>query len=278
MNKIAKIDLFFIGSILDSICTSSYNFYKQRNKYIEIISKFYFKIIDYFYPLIIYGAGFISPQKMINESYIRNIKIIAVRGNITLQRFKKNGVKIDENIILADPGILASMLLNITNTNEVKFQKKYDLCIIPHYIDMNYSIIKKQIQVNNSIILNINNNPINFIESILKCKNVLSSGLHGLIIADSLGIPNMRMVVSDNIIGGDYKFMDYYSAYNLKLPPKIDIRITKFDNNYLKNISNNHYISKDIIRNKQCDLLSNFPFKLRKKYKLFKKSVCNYNH
>ena len=147
--------------------------------------------------------------------------------------------------------------------------------MIPHFVDSKNILIKTHIQINNSIILNINSNPIEFIRSLLKCKNILSSGLHGLIVADSLGIPNMRMIVSDKIIGGDYKFRDYYSAYNLEIPPYIDLRKENFNYEQIKKLNNNHFITKEIIRDKQCKLLSNFPFQLKKKYKEIKKIICN---
>ena len=108
----------------------------------------------------------------------------------------------------------------------------------------------------------------------MKCKSVLSSGLHALIISDSLGIPNMRMVVSDKIIGGDYKFRDYYSSYSLSLPLKIDLRKYYFTGLELKKINFNHVISMDKIRQKQCQLLSHFPYKMKKKYRLIKKNLC----
>ncbi len=41
------------------------------------------------------------------------------------------------------------------------------------------------------------------------CARILSSSLHGLVVADSYGIPNARLVLSNQIIGGDFKFRDY---------------------------------------------------------------------
>lgn len=271
MKQIEKIDLFFIGSILDTICNWSYIFHKPFNTYKNIISEMLYKTK----PLLIFGTGFISPQNYQNESYIRNIKVIAVRGNITLQRLKKNGINIDNDVILADPGILAPLLINITDIYDLNLTKKYNLCVIPHYIDKDNKAIKKNIKVENSIFLNIETNPHKFIESLLKCKSVLSSGLHGLIISDSLGIPNMRMIASDNILGGDYKFKDYYSSFGLDSPPKIDLRKTIFTENNLTKLKSDYYIKRDLIRNKQCQLLTKFPYKLTEKYKHFRNIICS---
>ena len=44
--------------------------------------------------------------------------------------------------------------------------------------------------------------------------------MHGLIVADSFGIPNRRMPLSSGIIS-DLKFNDYYSAFGLTCPTSI---------------------------------------------------------
>ena len=43
--------------------------------------------------------------------------------------------------------------------------------------------------------------------------------MHGLVLADALGIPNRRARVSDRLIGGDYKFADYYSVFDVSPEP-----------------------------------------------------------
>lgn len=65
--------------------------------------------------------------------------------------------------------------------------------------------------------MNIEKNPYIFLKTLKKCKNVLSSALHGLITAVSLEMPNLRIIVSNEILGGYYKFIEYYLAYGLNL-------------------------------------------------------------
>jgi pyruvyltransferase len=43
---------------------------------------------------------------------------------------------------------------------------------------------------------------------------ILSSSLHGLILADAYEIPNKRLVIGNRLLGSDFKFMDYYSTTN----------------------------------------------------------------
>ena len=269
LNEIAKVDLLFIGSILDVICNWQYSFHNKYNIHKSIISKWYFRLYDLFHPLIIFGAGFRIPsQKYYKESYVRKIKIIAVRGNITLQRLKKNGLRISHPVILADPGILFPLSIKFKKVKTI--DRIYQLCIIPHYLDKGNNLIKQKILVNQSLTLNINDNPYKFMKSLSKCKRVLSSSLHGLIASDSLGIPNMRMIVSVSPSISTYKFKDYYSAYGLNSIPTIDLRKSFFTKNKLKLIDLNYKISINMIKTKQCQLLINFPFQLNKEFKKLK--------
>ena len=61
-------------------------------------------------------------------------------------------------------------------------------------------------------------------KQINSCKFILSSSLHGLIFADSYNIPNHKIIISDKIIGGDYKYKDYYSIFDMDIPKSTDLR------------------------------------------------------
>ena len=73
LNRLAKTDLFFIGSILTNLCDWNYVFSNLNNKYKSIITNWIFKIYDYFHPLKVFGAGFILDNNR-NEVYLRNLK------------------------------------------------------------------------------------------------------------------------------------------------------------------------------------------------------------
>ena len=57
-----------------------------------------------------------------------------------------------------------------------------------------------------------------FISQLTECQFILSSSLHGLIMADSFGIPNQWMVLSDKVEGKNFKFYDYYSVFDMPAP------------------------------------------------------------
>jgi len=243
----------FIGSILDKWFINNNSLYNYSS-----------------IPIIIYGTGFMSEIK--DKKYpIRNLDIIAVRGNYSLINLKNSHYQIKKKIILGDPGLLAMYLFNLSG-----IQKEYKLCIIPHYIDKNIKILNN-IRIKNSKILDITDEN-NFMFHLAKCRRVISSSLHGLILADSLNIPNIRIILSNKIYGGNFKYNDYYSSFNLKPQKYFDLRIYNFSENDLNFIDKNYNITKDMIIKKQCDLLVNFPFSLQKKYKNIINKKCKKNY
>ena len=94
-----------------------------------------------------------------------------------------------------------------------------------------------------------------FISQLTECEFILSSSLHGLIMADSFGIPNQWMVLSDKVEGKNFKFYDYYSVFDMPCPDFITL-----DNFMLGDIEK---IAKDYrrpgITDVQMALKSSFP-------------------
>lgn len=239
-SDIQDSEVIAIGSLFELLFSKSNHFIKR-----------------FFRPAItVWGTGFIQEQTQKNYYPIRKMKIYAVRGYLTYERLKKYGlVKPGDNIAIGDPGLLVSKLINTS-----KIKKKYDLGIIPHYVDQNNPLLNN-IKVKNSIVLDITKNPIDFLHDIAECKTVISSAMHGLIAADSLGIPNIRMILSDKITGGDYKYDDYYSAFSIKKHNRIDLRVSEFTEKDLKQLHDNYQIKPEKVLQKQIELLNAFPYK-----------------
>ena len=188
--------------------------------------------------IIVAGAGF-TKEPNIEETSNRQFVIKSLRG-----KYSKNNIeKITGKSIecpLGDPGILASYMF------PVNIEKKYNIGIIPHYTDKKY-FDKKSIQTKKYTyrIIDIQKDLKQVLKEINSCELILSSSLHGLIFADSYNIPNQRIIISDRIIGGDYKYKDYYSAFDMDIPKVTDLRkeiITDEKIDELKKM----YKSKDI--------------------------------
>lgn len=151
----------------------------------------------------LWGTGFIkeSASRIGKETF----GVAALRGKLSLSR-----ADVTYPVALGDPGILASYLLD-----SAPVIKKFKLGLIPHYIDYETDIVKKLRNLSTDlIVIDPTQECQSVIQKISECEMILSSSLHGLIVADSLSIPNHRLIISDNLVGGEYKFLDYYSVYD----------------------------------------------------------------
>lgn len=157
-------------------------------------------------------AGLIAGAGLIREETRRfpRAKVLAVRGELTRQL-----LGLDAGTLLGDPGLLSRNLLANTTA------KRYAAGIIPHYVD------KSDIRVDQwsrrfgseVLIIDVARQPKAVLADIASCGAVLSSSLHGLICADSLGVPNAWLSLSEHVIGEGFKFRDYASSTGRTLHP-----------------------------------------------------------
>jgi pyruvyltransferase len=157
-------------------------------------------------------SGYIVGSGLMHDTVRRFscAKILAVRGELTRERI---GAPI--STILGDPGLLADRLLR------KRQEKKFLMGIVPHYVDKSDERIHNIYQQykNEIIVIDVQRKPKDVISEIDKCRFIISSSLHGIVVADSLGIPNAWMVLSDKVRGSGFKFFDYASAFGMKYEP-----------------------------------------------------------
>lgn len=111
-----------------------------------------------------------------------------------------------------DPALLMPLLFN------PQVEKKYDITIIPHRA--HYKEMKRDIELSkqNVHIINLTTGSDVEIENVVKemkqSRLILSSSLHGLIVAHAYGIPALWVHFED-MAGGDFKFRDYFSSVDI---------------------------------------------------------------
>tara|TARA_R110002153_G_scaffold2331_2_gene11399 strand:+ start:2316 stop:3026 length:711 start_codon:yes stop_codon:yes gene_type:complete len=150
---------------------------------------------------IIWGTGIMRDSDPIEK----NAKYLAVRGPLT-------GDKVNCDIY-GDPGLLCSYFW------PMKSLETKPLGIIPHYVDYK----KHDVGGNDQINL-LNANPIKVMEEVVKYKSIVSSSLHGIIVAHSYGIPAGWWKPSDKLDGDGSKFEDYARSVDIELEPSNNYR------------------------------------------------------
>lgn len=199
----------------------------------------------------IWGSGFIE-AKNTSLSY-EECLVVGVRGKLTLSRI--TDIPEGAHISLGDPGLLADTLVK----NNVITQKPYKLGIIPHYVDTSHKMIRKLEQLDDTIIIDPTSDCLEVIKTIQSCESILSSSLHGLIVADSLGVPNLHLQLSDKLKGGDYKFRDYYSVFTEDRYKKATKQITSGSVQDITHYINQHYVKPSNIDSIRSSIKASFP-------------------
>ena len=198
-------DYICIGSILDGFLSSSHTPSTKR-------------------PLHVLGAGFICPASdSTPEQFCRPMLFHVLRGKLTRERCARATGQDLRTVPLGDPALMIPRLFPEHSPTRGK-----KVGIIPHYVDKGNQLLKERIRLTRTsyVFLDVSNPPERFLSELAECGLVLSTAMHPLICADALGIPNRHIVVGSKVIGQDYKFRDYYSAYEAEEYTSIDLTKT----------------------------------------------------
>lgn len=140
------------------------------------------------------GAGLLRPESRLDLS---RANVLALRGEYTAQR-----VKTSQKPVLGDPGLLVPRFI-------AQPTAKYDLGIVPHWSDTQ---LAKRFPYGK--IINPRDHPEVVVKQIASCKRIISSSLHGLIVADAYGIPRQaELFANAHKEGGDFKYFDYMTVF-----------------------------------------------------------------
>jgi pyruvyltransferase len=141
----------------------------------------------------IFGTGIAAAHTRRDFS---KAKVVAVRGNLTAACCNV------DDLLLADLGLLASDLL------DHKPEQEFDEGLIRHFADPRPFGRFHEIDVLSG--------PEHVVYEAARCKRITSSSLHGLVLADALGIPNRW---SPHQSTRAVKYEDYLSSYKEILQP-----------------------------------------------------------
>jgi len=152
--------------------------------------------------VIVWGTGIIH----LKDVFEKPTKVLAVRGPLTRKRFLELGYECPE--AYGDIGLLLPKFYDKPMT------KKYEIGIIPHYVDFEFCK-KLFLSMPDILIIDVCDNVETVIDNIRKCKRTLSSSLHGIIVSHAYEINSAWIKFSNYVYGDNVKFLDYYYSQYL---------------------------------------------------------------
>lgn len=200
-----------------------------------------------FSDVVMWGSGVHLPYNVYNIYFMRNfrkIDIRAVRGPLTRCMYLGSGYNCPE--IYGDPAILMPLIYKNQSC-----EKKYDVSVIIHYRNKtNFDKFENE----NLHFIDIETSDYeSFIDEIMLSKKVISSTLHGIILAEVYGVPTVFLNSGGYVDTALTKYYDWYLSTN-----RTDIKIA----NSLEEALNIKPMELPDIDKMQKNIISSFPYDL----------------
>jgi pyruvyltransferase len=127
-----------------------------------------------------------------------DVTFLSVRGPLTRQAVLSTNMP----EIYGDPGALMPKIYkpSVSKTHTIGF--------IPHYVDKHLI----DVDANSVLRIDITSGAYNVIDKINMCDIIVSTSLHGAIVAEAYGKPVVWLQLSDNVAGMLFKWNDYLLA------------------------------------------------------------------
>lgn len=143
---------------------------------------------------VVWGSGLI--RDITRE--LPSARVIALRGTMTAARINRPDVQ-----VLGDPGLLVSRCVE-------RPAVVWDLGIVPHHTHAHDPLFVALDRDGAGVkIIDVQRGPETVAREIATCRTVLTSSLHGLVVADAFGIPAVWTLREPLVSGGSFKFHDY---------------------------------------------------------------------
>lgn len=149
----------------------------------------------------VWGSGFMN-----RDEKFRGGIIYALRGKHSYNMLKAQGVDTDCRVF-GDPAFLLPLFI------APSCNKKYEVSIIPHFSE--YDFFSKTYSGKYHVIDLSGNHIQRVVDEITASKVILSTSLHGIIVAHAYGIPAL-WIKKGNIETDGVKFYDYFSSVDIK--------------------------------------------------------------
>ncbi|PXI35843.1 polysaccharide pyruvyl transferase family protein [Klebsiella quasipneumoniae] len=202
----------------------------------------------------VWGSGYMN-----NFERAEGGTLHAVRGRFSAEKLLKEGFPYCS--VWGDPGLL------LPRVYCPKKNKHYKVGIIPHLKDYDY--FKNKYKSNKNIkVIDLKTKDIEFVvDEIISCEYILSTSLHGVIVAQAYDIPTLWIKHNDINTDG-IKFYDYFDSVGIKPYDGFEdyeSLINDYESAFVKH-ANISKITTDL-KQMQDNLLSVAPFPVLDKFK-----------
>lgn len=160
----------------------------------------------------VWGAGIMNAKNiagLIRRAAYVNLDIRAVRGPITRELLLKTGYQCPE--VYGDPAILMPYIYNPS------VEKKYKVSLILHHLSRS----KEMEEFHMIDVASFDYKK--FIDEIVASEMVISSSLHGIIVAETYGVP--ALFLNNGVWDQSIKYLDWYYStgrYNVKMISSVE--------------------------------------------------------
>lgn len=152
---------------------------------------------------VIWGSGVNGSVVEAAHTY-KTLDVRSVRGPLTAKFLSKRGIFVPE--IYGDPGLLIKALTG----SRFGTRKTGKTGIVPHMSDLHRPEVTRLHNASGEFIIDPYRSWNVVVDEIASCDFIISSSLHGLVVADAFGIPAIYVRLGDR--EGLLKYEDYYAG------------------------------------------------------------------
>jgi pyruvyltransferase len=147
---------------------------------------------------VLWGCGLIAADLEVTAP----ADVLAVRGKLTRDVLTARGIDCGE--VLADVGLLLPDLI-------APSPALHPVGLVPHYVDRDSEFVDA-CRRDGIPIVDVCASPEVYVDQLTSCRRIVSSSLHGIVLAHAYGLPAAWVKISDRVHGDGFKFFDYYTS------------------------------------------------------------------